>query len=67
MGFKNALRIRKGEVHDRMLSEVDNIDVFLEKKPLCHRNCRSRYRTHKKGLEKYAFKRMKMKDEDGQV
>ena len=61
--FKNALRIRKDEVHDRMLSEVDNIDVFFEKKPLCHRNCRSRY-THKKELEKYAFKRMKMEDED---
>lgn len=59
--FKNALRIRKDEVHDRMLSEVDNIDVFLEKKPLCHRNCRSRY-THKKELEKYTFKRMKMED-----
>ena len=61
--FKNALRITKDEVHDRMLSEVENIDVFLEKKPLCHRNCRSRY-THKKELEKYAFKRMKMEDED---
>ena len=31
--FKNALRITKDEVHDRMLSEVDNIDVFLVKKP----------------------------------
>ena len=61
--FKNALRITKDDVHDRMLSEVENIDVFLEKKPLCHRNCRSRY-THKKELEKYAFKRMKMEDED---
>ena len=50
-------------VHDRTLSKVENIDVFLEKKPLCHRNCRSRY-THKKELEKYAFKRMKMEDED---
>ena len=60
--FKNALRIRKDEVHDRMLSDVDNNDVFLEK-PLSHRNCRSRY-THKKELEKYAFKRMKMEDED---
>ena len=40
--FKNALRIRKDEVHNRMLSDVDNIDVFLEK-PLRHRNCRSRY------------------------
>ena len=60
--FKNALRIRKDEVRDKM-SEIENIDVSFEKKPLCHRNCRTRY-THKKELEKYAFKRMKMENED---
>ena len=61
--FKNPLRIRKDEVHDRMLSEVENFDVFLEKRRLCHTNCRNRY-THNKELGTYTFKRMKREDED---
>ena len=59
--FKNAVNARKDEVYIRLWLELENEESFLEKRPLCHRCCRSSY-THKKELEKYACKKSKTED-----
>ena len=60
--FKNALDVRKDDVYDRLWQEIQtNEESFLEKKPRCHRGCRSKY-THKKELERYLSKKPKMED-----
>jgi len=61
--FKNAVEIRKDEVHQRLWGDLQDADDFLSKNPLCHVKCRSGY-THKRSLDDVISAKQE-KDEQG--
>jgi hypothetical protein len=60
--FPNAMEAWKDDVYNRLWPHIQDLDGFLDRKPMCHRTCMSRC-THKREVEVQAAKSSRFQDQ----